>query len=93
MSSFCASIDARWIIDPLVNLVGKAGVWLSALAAAADHLLVDGLVNLTANFMRWCGGVLTHLQDGKVQAYLVIAMMVLGIWVVLVGMPIVLTLV
>ena len=93
VSSFCASIDARWIIDPLVNLVGKAGVWLSALAAAADHLLVDGLVNLTAHFMRWCGGMLTHLQDGKVQAYLVIAMMVLGIWVVLVGMPIVLTLV
>ncbi len=93
LSAFCADVDTRWIIDPLVNWIAGVAVWVSALAAAADALLVDGLVNLIGNFMRWSGGVLIRLQDGKVQAYLMVALVVLSIWVVLVGMPVVLTLV
>ncbi len=92
-TTFCADVDATWIIDPLVNWIARMGVWIAALAAAADTLLVDGLVNLIGKLMHWSGGVLTRLQDGKVQAYLVIALTVLAIWIVLVGMPIVLTLV
>lgn len=93
LSTFLADVDARWIIDPLVNWIARIAVWIAALAAAADALLVDGMVNLIGNFMRWSGGVLTRLQDGKVQAYLMVALVVLSIWVVLVGMPVVLTLV
>ena len=92
-AAFCARLDAEWIIDPFVNWIGRMGVWVSAMAAAADVLLVDGLVTLVARVTRWCGGVLTRLQDGKVQAYLLIALVALSIWVVLVGMPVVLTLV
>ncbi len=93
VARFCADVDSRWIIDPLVNWIAGMAVWGSALAAAADALLVDGLVNLTGRIVRWSGGVLTRLQDGKVQAYLMVALVVLSIWVVLVGMPVVLTLV
>ncbi len=92
-AAFFADVDATWIIDPLVNWIGRMGVWIAALAAAADALLVDGIVNLIGKLMHWSGGVLTRLQDGKVQAYLVIALTVLSIWIALVGMPIVLTLV
>ncbi len=93
VSTFCADVDSRWIIDPLVNWIANVAVWISALAAAADTLLVDGLVNLVGHIVRWSGGVLTRLQDGKVQAYLMVALVVLSIWIVLVGMPVVLTLV
>ena len=93
VAALCADVDSRWIIDPLVNWIAGMAVWASALAAAADTLLVDGLVNLAGRIVRWSGGVLTRLQDGKVQAYLMVALVVLSIWVVLVGMPVVLTLV
>ncbi len=93
VAAFCADVDSRWIVDPLVNWIAGMAVWASALAAAADALLVDGLVNLAGRIVRWSGGVLTRLQDGKVQAYLMVALVVLSIWVVLVGMPVVLTLV
>ncbi len=93
IAAFCADVDTRWIIDPLVNWIAGLAVWGSALAAAADALLVDGLVNLVGRIVRWSGGVLTRLQDGKVQAYLMVALVVLSIWIVLVGMPVVLTLV
>ncbi len=92
-TAFFADVDATWIIDPLVNWIARMGVWIAALAAAADTLLVDGFVNLIGKIMHWGGGVLTRLQDGKVQAYLIIALTVLTIWIALVGMPIILTLV
>ena len=93
VAAFCADVDQRWIIDPFVNWVGRLSVWIAALAAAVDTLLVDGLVNLVGRVTRWSGGILTRLQDGKVQAYLLVALTVLAIWIVLVGMPVVLTLV
>lgn len=93
VAAFCANVDARWIIDPFVNWIARVGVWGSALAAAIDMLLVDGLVNLVGRITRWGGDVLTRLQDGKVQAYLLVALTVLSIWIVLVGLPVILTLV
>ena len=42
-------IDDFWIIDPLVNMIGKVGVWIAGVSAAFDRLVVDGVVNGVAS--------------------------------------------
>jgi len=34
-------------------------------------MIIDGLVNKTAQFFMWCGSVLRHIQTGYVQRYAV----------------------
>jgi NADH-quinone oxidoreductase subunit L len=38
--------DNRWVIDPIVNLVGRIGRGISELSAAFDLRVIDGLVDL-----------------------------------------------
>jgi NADH-quinone oxidoreductase subunit L len=65
----------RWfdenIIDGIVNgsavitkIFSKASGWI-------DNNIVDGLVNGTADTANRAGGLLSHIQTGKVQTYLV----------------------
>ncbi|MEA3349416.1 MAG: NADH-quinone oxidoreductase subunit L [Chloroflexota bacterium] len=48
-------IDNRWIIDPIINLVGRAGVALAKFSSFLDSRFVDGAVN-------WTGKVVTVLS-------------------------------
>lgn len=86
-------IDARWLIDPIVNAIGRLGVLLSSISATIDSFVVDGLVNGVAGVADRLGGVLRKTQNGQVQVYLLVLAISITIWLVLQAMPLVLTLV
>jgi NADH-quinone oxidoreductase subunit L len=79
--------DNSWIIDPFVNLVGKAGAWLSDLGGLFDNRIVDGIVNGVAAVTGWFGKILRLTQTGKAQNYLLVAvltvLMLLGLYLYL----------
>ena len=63
------------VIDGIVNAVGYAQVALSWLSGKIDKLGVDGLVNLIADIVRAAGGEVRQIQTGRIQNYLVFAVM------------------
>jgi NADH-quinone oxidoreductase subunit L len=79
LSGFFASIDARWVIDPFVNLVGRAGVALSRLADAFDAKVVDGAVAGIGRSVRAGGRVLRQVQTGLVQDYLLVVVVTVAL--------------
>ena len=104
--------DNRWVIDPIVNLVGRVGVALAKLSDFLDSRFVDGTVHLVGRVVavlcgwyrlfdiRVVGGAvdlvgrltqiagdkLRPIQTGRVQNYLVVALvtvlMLLGLYLV-----------
>ena len=86
-------IDAKWIIDPIVNAVGKLGVWVSVVAADVDRYIVDGAVNGLAHFTGLLGRTMRNTQDGKIQVYLLVVAVFMMVWLMLKAMPALLTLV
>lgn len=65
----------RWfdenIIDGIVNGSALITKVLSRISGWIDNNVVDGLVNGTATTANKAGGLLSHVQTGKVQTYLV----------------------
>jgi NADH-quinone oxidoreductase subunit L len=82
LSEVCFAFDNKWVVDPLVNLAGKAGVALSNLGGWFDRTFVDGAVNGVAAVVGWMGGALRQTQTGRVQNYLLAA--ALAVFVLLV---------
>lgn len=65
----------RWfdenIIDGIVNGAAVVTKIFSRVSGWIDTNIVDGLVNGTASTTNKAGGLLSHIQTGKVQTYLV----------------------
>ncbi len=65
----------RWfdenIIDGIVNGSAVITLIFSKVSGWIDTNIVDGLVNGTASTANKAGGLLSHIQTGKVQTYLV----------------------
>lgn len=65
----------RWfdetIIDGIVNGSATITKIISSISGWIDNNVVDGLVNATANTADRAGGLLSKIQMGKVQVYLV----------------------
>lgn len=93
LSNFLYWIDDLWIIDPIVDAIGRLGVALSALAAGFDRYVVDGVVNAAGRLSSRAGGILRNTQDGQVQVYLLVLVMSVTVWLLLKVLPIILTLV
>ncbi|HXF60751.1 MAG TPA: proton-conducting transporter membrane subunit [Caldilineaceae bacterium] len=93
LSKFLYWIDDLWVIDPIVDAIGRAGIWLGNVAAAIDLFVVDGAVNGAGWIADRMGRVLRNTQDGHVQVYLVVAVVTVTVWLLLKAMPIILTLV
>ncbi|RLB75188.1 MAG: hypothetical protein DRH15_14465 [Deltaproteobacteria bacterium] len=53
------NFDYNWVINPIVNLVGRTGVLLSRGLGVFDSTVIDGLVNLVGR-----GGVLSAVFSG-----------------------------
>ncbi|MGB2955466.1 MAG: NADH-quinone oxidoreductase subunit L [Anaerolineales bacterium] len=75
------------VVDGLVNLTGLSGITLADLSGVTDNKVVDGLVNGIADATGWVGeNVLRPIQTGKVQNYLLIALVsmlaIIGIYLV-----------
>ena len=93
MSKFLYWVDDLWIIDPIVDGIGKLAVMISTATAAFDKYVVDGLVNLMGWISSKLGQVLRNTQDGQVQVYLLVLVLSVTVWLLLKALPIILTLV
>jgi NADH-quinone oxidoreductase subunit L len=64
----------RWfdetVIDGIVNGAAKVTTFFSRISGWVDNHVVDGLVNGTAATADKAGGLLSRIQTGKVQTYL-----------------------
>ncbi len=68
------AFDDKFVIDPIVDSVGRFGRWLSDwLRRAIDSPLVDGAVNGVGRATGWMGEFMRATQTGKVQNYLLVA--------------------
>ncbi|MEZ4716747.1 MAG: proton-conducting transporter membrane subunit [Caldilineaceae bacterium] len=93
LSKFLYWVDAKWIIDPIVNMVGRIGIALAWFWAGFDRWVVDGVVNGLGTVADRVGGVLRGSQDGHVQVYLLVLAVTIAVWLILEALPLVLTLV
>jgi len=96
-SGFLAKVlywfDDFWVLDPIVDGIGKIAVWLSEVAAAFDRVIVDGVVNGAAWITDRTGGTLRNVQDGQIQVYLLVVAIFMTIWFFMKALPVILTLV
>ncbi len=88
LASFCYRFDDVWVVDPTVDFVGNFGRLLSeSLREGVDDPLVDGAVNGVGHLARWAGQGLRQVQTGRVQNYLLMALvtilMLLGLYLYL----------
>jgi NADH-quinone oxidoreductase subunit L len=58
------------IIDGVVNLSAKVGLFLSLLSEAIDRYIIDGLVNGAASLAKTIGNFARHFQTGRLQHYM-----------------------
>jgi NADH-quinone oxidoreductase subunit L len=73
LSNFSAKIDYQWVINPIVNFVGRFTSLIADGTAVFDKYGIDGyLVNGIPGSLRWFGGQLRLLQTGRAQNYLLI---------------------
>lgn len=93
LSNFLYWVDDLWVIDPIVNAVGSAGVAISRFLAEFDRIVIDGAVNLLGSISDGAGRVLRNTQDGQVQVYLMVLAVSVTVWLLLKALPIFLTLV
>ncbi len=71
LATLCAKFDYDWVINPIVNTVGRIGVVTAIISAKFDEIVIDGLGVLgTARFFKWTGKELRLTQSGQVSNYL-----------------------
>nr|WP_290667939.1 NADH-quinone oxidoreductase subunit L [Ardenticatena sp.] len=71
-ADFLFKFDDAWIIDPIVNGVGRFGRFIADVGRLIDVYVVDGTVNLVGFMADELSAGLRRLQTGRVQNYLVI---------------------
>lgn len=92
-SSFLYWIDDLWIIDPIVDGIGRLGIWIGKVTAAFDRIVVDGIVNGAGWLASRSGQMLRNTQDGHVQVYLLVLVLSVTVWLLLKALPVVMRLV
>lgn len=93
LSKFLALFDREWVIDWLVNAIGRVAIWLSEVLAAFDRIVVDGAVTGLGWLSDQAGSITRLLQDGRVQAYLLFGLLMAAVWIFLNVLPMIMTLV
>ncbi len=93
LSRFLALFDREWIIDWVVNGVGRIAIRIGDLTSAFDKFVVDGFVDGVGWISDQAGHIARLLQDGRVQTYLLFGMLILAVWLFLNVLPMILTLV
>ncbi len=93
VAKFLYWVDDVWVIDPIVNAIGRIGVWLGWVSAKFDQYVVDGAINAFGWMSDRAGSVLRSSQNGQVQVYLMVVVVSVTIWLLLYALPLILTLV
>ncbi len=76
--------DDVWVIDPIVDGVGRFGRWLGAsVRRFIDEQIIDRIVNLTATVSNALGEFFRQIQTGQVQNYLLAILITVTVLVVL----------
>ena len=65
----------NYIIDGIVNLSAAINRVAGQAIGIFDNVVIDGAVNLLANMTGYLGGMLRKLQTGRVQSYVVFALL------------------
>ena len=93
LSRFLALFDRDWIVDWIVNGIGRLALRLGDLTSDFDKFVVDGFVDGVGWISDRAGHIARMLQDGRVQTYLLFGMLILAVWLFLNVLPMILTLV
>ena len=93
LARFSYWVDDLWIIDPIVNAIGKVTIRIAKWSGSFDQYVVDGLVNGFGWVSSKTGGILRNAQNGQVQVYLMVMVVSIAIWLLLAALPLLLTLV
>ncbi len=79
--------DDLWIIDPIVDGVGKLGRQVSEVGRWIDSHIVDAFVDGVAGVVGAAGGAVRVIQTGRVQNYLLVGLvaisMLLGVFLLM----------
>ena len=88
LANWLFKFDDVWVIDPIVDGVGKFGRRLSEAGRWFDTNVVDRAVNGLASVIGWCGGAVRSIQTGKAQNYLLVGLVAISVFLgVFVLMP------
>ncbi len=93
VANFMYWIDDLWVIDPIINAIGRTTVSIARFAADFDRYVIDGAVGGFGWLASRAGGILRNAQNGQVQVYLMVVVVSVTIWLLLTALPMILTLV
>jgi len=79
LSYWLYRFDDQLVIDPIVDDVGKVGLYLSEASRWFDTHVVDAAVNGVGTVTELFGNAVRTLQTGRVQNYLLIALVTLSV--------------
>jgi NADH-quinone oxidoreductase subunit L len=82
LAGWLFKFDSKWVIDPIVNGVGKLARQLSEIGHWFDVHIVDSIVNGVGTVTGYLGTGIRQVQTGKAQTYLAVA--IAGVAVLLV---------
>ena len=73
IANFCGKFDYDWVINPIVNAVGRIGVILAEASSLVDKIGIDTAgVHGVAGFFNWSGKQLRLTQSGNGQSYVMV---------------------
>jgi NADH-quinone oxidoreductase subunit L len=93
VAQFMYWVDDKWVIDPIVDAIGKITIVIARFCADVDTYVIDGVVNGFGWLASKAGSILRNTQNGQVQVYLMLVVVSVTIWLLLTALPMLLTLV
>ena len=79
LANWLYRFDDLWVIDPIVDGVGKFGRRLSEIGQWFDTHIVDAAVNGIGAIAGWFGSAVRVIQTGKAQNYLLVGLVAVSV--------------
>ncbi len=79
LSNWLYRFDDLWVIDPIVDGVGKLWRRISEIGQVFDVRVVDGIVNGIGAVTTAVGGAMRVIQTGRVQNYLLVMLVTVSV--------------
>jgi len=79
LANWLYRFDDIWVIDPIVDGVGKLGRKLSEIGEWFDTHIVDAAVNGVGAVTGWFGSAVRVIQTGKAQNYLLVGLVTVSV--------------
>ncbi len=79
LAAWLFRFDDLWVVDPLVDGVGRLWRWISEASHWADVHIVDATVDRIGDITQRLGGAVRSLQTGRAQNYLLVVLVTLSV--------------